>query len=140
MADTLASVSLHEISLFNQPSILLDPVISDLDNAVPVKSLRTLVSTFIRVQPSREQTYCLINRSKLFALTSLISFNSTLAEDTIATLKELLGLHVPNFQAIPVGIHLAALGFRSGNPAITAAVLQAIEKVKSRQPFSSPTQ
>ncbi|HEY9877729.1 MAG TPA: hypothetical protein V6D29_04695, partial [Leptolyngbyaceae cyanobacterium] len=110
---------------------LLDPVVSDLDNAVPIKSLRAAVEKVIRVEPSREQTYCLINRSKLFGLTSIVGFTSQLAKDTVSTLEALLGLET-YFQTLPLKNHLAALGFKRGNPAVVEAVLKAIEKAKSK--------
>lgn len=131
LADALQEVSLEEVSLFNQSSILLDPVISDLDNAVPIQTLRAAIEKVIRVEPSREQTYCLINRSKLFGLTSIIAFTSQLAKDTVSTLGELLGLQ-SNFQTLPLKDHLAAVGFKRGNPAVVEAVLKAIEKSKSK--------
>ncbi|HEY9762971.1 MAG TPA: hypothetical protein V6D07_10620, partial [Trichocoleus sp.] len=131
LATALQEISLEEVSLLNQPSILLDPVISDLDNAVPIQSLRVALEKVIRVEPSREQTYCLINRSKLFGLTSIISFTSQLAKDTVSTLEELLGLQ-SNFQALPLKNHLAAVGLKRGNPAVVKATLEAIEKAKSK--------
>lgn len=136
LANALGDVSLKQISLLNQPSILLDPVISDLDGAVPIKSLRALVERFIRVEPSIEQTYCLINRSQLFALTSVIAFTSQLAKETVGTLEELLTLQLSSFKTLPLGNHLAVLGFKRGNFALVEAVLHAIDKAKARLPDS----
>ena len=124
----LSHVSLDKISLLNQPSILIDPVISDLDNAVPVKSLRRIVNRFIKVQPSRKESYCLINRSKLFRLTSIIDLNSSLSEDTVMRLKELLAANLSDFKSLPIGNHLAPLGFKRSNSAVVKAVLDGIEK------------
>lgn len=132
LSNSLSEVSLADISLFNQPSILLDPVISDLDNAVPLASLRKLLSRWIRVEPSRQQTYCVISRSQLFALSSLISFESQLGQSTVATLQELLGLQLADIQSLPLGRHLAAMGIQHGNSTVVDAVLQGIEKAKTR--------
>lgn len=136
LADALGDVSLKQISLLNQPSILLDPVVSDLDSAVPIKSLRALVERFIRVEPSIDQTYCLINRSQLFALTSVIAFTSQLARETVSTLEELLKLQLSSFKTLPLGNHLAVLGFKRGNFELVEAVLHAIDKAKARLPDS----
>ncbi|OKH48333.1 hypothetical protein NIES30_09875 [Phormidium tenue NIES-30] len=134
LAEALDDVSLKQISLLNQPSILLDPVVSDLDSAVPIKSLRALVERFIRVEPSIEQTYCLISRSRLFALTSVIAFTSQLAKETVSTLEELLTLQLSSFKTLPLGNHLAVLGFKEGNFELVEAVLHAIDKAKARLP------
>lgn len=136
LANALADISLKQISLLNQPSILLDPVVSDLESAVPIKSLRTLVERFVRVEPSIDQTYCLIHRSHLFALTSVIGFTSQLAQETVSTLENLLKLQLSSFKALPLGNHLAALGFKHGNSELIEAVLHAIDKVKTRLPDS----
>jgi hypothetical protein len=132
LANALGEGALEQISLLNQPSILLDPVVSDLDNAVPIKSIRTLLERFIRVEPSIAQTYCLISRSQLFALTSVIAFTSQLANETVSTLKELLTLQLSSFRTLPLGKHLAALGFKRGNLELVEAVLESIDKAKAR--------
>ncbi|PZV04456.1 MAG: hypothetical protein DCF32_12420 [Leptolyngbya sp.] len=136
LANALGDVSLKQVSLLNQPSILLDPVVSDLDSAVPIKSLRALVERFIRVEPSIDQTYCLISRSQLFALTSVISFTSQLAKETVSILEELLKLQLSSFKTLPLGNHLAVLGFNRGNFELVEAVLHAIDKAKARLPDS----
>lgn len=129
----LSHISLDKISLFNQPSILIDPVISDLDNAVPVKSLRRIVNRFIKVQPSREEAYCLINKSKLFGLTLIIDLSSQLGEETVVRLKEVLAGNLSDFKSLPIGNHLAPLGLKRSNSAVVKAVLHAIEKHESNK-------
>ncbi|MFQ4135652.1 DUF1350 family protein [Nodosilinea sp. PGN35] len=136
LTNALGDVPLKQISLLNQPSILLDPVVSDLEGAVPIKSLRALVERFIRVEPSIDQTYCLINRSQLFALTSVVAFTSQLARETVGVLEELLKLQLSSFKTLPLGNHLAAIGFKAGNAELVEAVLHAIDKAKARLPDS----
>lgn len=136
LANALDDVSLKQISLLNQPSILLDPVVSDLESAVPIKSLRVLLERFIRVEPSIDQTYCLINRSQLFSLTSVIGFASQLAQETVSTLGDLINLKLSSFKTLPLGNHLAVLGLKHGNFELVEAVLHAIDKVKARLPES----
>ncbi|EDX84783.1 conserved hypothetical protein [Synechococcus sp. PCC 7335] len=129
--------SLASISLYNQPSILLDPVISDLDSAVPIKPLQRLLSRLIQVLPSRQETFCLVRNSNLFALTSIIAFNSRVAEDSIVKLKQILKKTLLDFRSVPVeksrlGNHLAPLGVSSGNQAIVEAVYDELEKSRKR--------
>lgn len=131
----LSHISLDQISLLNQPSILIDPVISDLDNAVPIKSLRRIVNRFIRVQPSREETYCLINKSKLFGLTSIIDLDSNLGEETVTQLKKVLAGHLFDFKSLLTGNHIAPLGFKRSNSAVVKAVLDTIEKHELNKPY-----
>ncbi|HEY9654738.1 MAG TPA: DUF1350 family protein [Crinalium sp.] len=65
----------------NQRSLLLAPDISDTESAIPIKSLAKLLDRLgLGVLPDRQQTLCLIDRSRLFNLTGLISFD----RDTIA--------------------------------------------------------
>ncbi|MBE9064297.1 DUF1350 family protein [cf. Phormidesmis sp. LEGE 11477] len=126
---------LMTISLYNQPSILLDPVISDLDNAVPIKSLQRFFSRLVQVLPSREETFCLIEHSNLFSLTSIIAFDSQVAKESVDELKQILERRLLNFRALSVeasrlGKHLAPLGMSSGSQAIVEAVADELEKAK----------
>ena len=129
--------NLHSVSLYNQPSILLDPVISDLDNAVPIKALQRLLSRLIKVNPSRDETFCLIDKSRLFTLTSILSFNSQLAETSVTRLKHLLAQRLLGYQPIPVnpswlGKHLAVLGVNRGQSGIIEAIMEQLAKSRYR--------
>lgn len=133
----LANTSLESVSLYNQPSVLLDPVIADLENAVPVKALQRLVERLIQVRPSRQETFCLIDKTRLFALTALISFESQLARESVLELQRRLADRLLNVQAIAVGQpllgkHLSVLGVGTGNPDIVEAVLQDLAIARSR--------
>ncbi|HEY9737491.1 MAG TPA: DUF1350 family protein [Trichocoleus sp.] len=71
----------QEQGICNQPSLLMAPDISDTTTAVPVKALARLLDRLkLGVQPTRRQTQDLIDRSQLFHLTGLISFD----KDTVA--------------------------------------------------------
>jgi hypothetical protein len=64
-------------AIFNQPSLLIAPDISDTDSAIPIKFLADFIDEIgLGVLPSRSQTECMIHRSKLFNITGLISFKS----------------------------------------------------------------
>lgn len=124
---------LASLSLYNQPSILLDPVISDLDNAVPIKSLQRFFSRLVKVMPSRTETFCLISNSNLFALTAIIAFNSRVASSSISELKQTLAPRLLNFRTMAArgawpGRHLAALGIRASNRDLVEAVVDELKE------------
>lgn len=133
--NSLRGVALKEISLKNQPSILLAPVIAGIESAVPLPALAELVKKLgLDVQPNVKETRCLINRSNLFNLTAAISFS----EDKIASNKEIgedgepkgtvewLQKHLPRveFSQLLNRQHLAPLGFRDGDSEIVDRVIQ----------------
>ena len=67
--------------IWNQGSVLLAPDISDLENAIPIRFIVTLLRSLgINVRPDRQETLSLIRRSDLFNLTAMISFS----RDTVA--------------------------------------------------------
>jgi len=64
-------------AIFNQPSLLLAPDISDTESAIPIQSLAHFIDQMgWGVLPSRTQIECMIDRSQLFNITGLISFKS----------------------------------------------------------------
>jgi hypothetical protein len=64
-------------AIFNQPSLLLAPDISDTESAIPIQSLAHFIDQMgWGVLPSRTQIECMIHRSQLFNITGLISFKS----------------------------------------------------------------
>nr|WP_265579933.1 DUF1350 family protein [Romeria gracilis] len=132
LANLLSEEDLKNVSLLNQPSILLDPVVSDLDEAIPIRSLRNLFSKVLRVQPSKQQTYCLIHNSRLFGLTAIVDFESSLAQTTVSALQQLLASQAAHFQSLSIGHHLAALGFKGGRADIVNAVLHRLEEFQTR--------
>ena len=67
--------------IWNQGSVLIAPDISDLESAIPIRSLAALLHRLnIGVQPNRQQTLDLIEQSALFNLTAMMSFD----RDTVA--------------------------------------------------------
>jgi hypothetical protein len=128
---------LASLSLYNQPSILLDPVISDLDNAIPTKSLQLFFSRLVQVLPSRAETFCLIKNSNLFALTSIIAFDSKVAEESVTELKQILDRRLLTLRTVVVkgarlGKHLAAMGVGSGSRPLVEAVVDELQKAGNR--------
>jgi hypothetical protein len=77
----LYSADLEDASILSQPSLLVAPDLSDTESAIPVKAIaRLLDRAGLGVLPTRKQTQCFIDKSQLFNLTALISFD----KDTIA--------------------------------------------------------
>ena len=78
------------ISLENQSSILMAPVITGIEGAVPVKPLADLVQTFVDARPSKDETECLIRKENLFNFTSIIGFKNDQVEAKAGTIQFLL--------------------------------------------------
>jgi Protein of unknown function (DUF1350) len=72
---TIANAGLESASILNQPSLLIAPDISNTESAIPIRPIaRFLDRVGLGVIPTREQTQCFIERSHLFNLTAMISF------------------------------------------------------------------
>ncbi|NJM46502.1 MAG: DUF1350 family protein [Alkalinema sp. RU_4_3] len=82
----IAAAGLEEVSIFDQPSLLLAPDISDTESAIPVKAIAQFIDQItvfgipLGAHPKRQETQEFIQRSNLFNLTALISFQA----DTVA--------------------------------------------------------
>lgn len=73
---TIANAGLESASILSQPSLLIAPDISNTESAIPVRALaRFLDRVGLGVMPTREQTQCFIEGSRLFNLTAMISFD-----------------------------------------------------------------
>lgn len=70
------NAELESASILAQPSLLIAPDISNTESAIPVRAIaRFLDRVGLGVLPTREQTQCFIERSHLFNLTAMISFD-----------------------------------------------------------------
>ncbi len=128
----LSNVDLSMISIENQRSVLMAPAIEGIESAIPflrnprfsgVKNL--LNGLGIRVEPTQAETFCLIEQSDLFNLTSLISFDrdTRIAAPTVRWLRENLGSRLQNYAQLS-GKHLSPLGFANGDRQIPTKVLE----------------
>ena len=141
--NSLKGVDFEDISLKNQPSILLAPVIAGIESAIPVPALADLSKKLgLDVQPNVKETRCLINKSRLFGLTAAIAFGN----DRIASNPEIdrdgepkgtvewLQKHVPSikFSKLPNRQHLAPLGFRSGDHQIAEEIIE-LPRIETQQ-------
>ncbi|BAY90801.1 MULTISPECIES: DUF1350 family protein [unclassified Tolypothrix] len=72
----IANADLENASILSQPSLLIAPDISNTESAIPIRAIAQFLDKLgLGVLPTREQTQCFIERSLLFNLTALISFN-----------------------------------------------------------------
>lgn len=123
--DRLQKVDFKEISLLNQPSILMAPAITGMESAIPVKAVANFVKRLgLDVKPSVKETHCLIKGSQLFGLMGLISFDrDQIARETVDWLKANLP-HKPAQMAALKGEHLTPMGYRAGDRTLTDTVLK----------------
>jgi Protein of unknown function (DUF1350) len=138
-------------SIFDQPSLLIAPDISDTESAIPVKFIAQILDQIgLGVKPTRKETQCLIERSNLFNLTALISFDKdTLAgsetdisksikiqaeSDVLWWIKELNKKSLPILRQELKGKHLEPLGIRFQNYIIDLNPFDKfIEAIKNRR-------
>lgn len=118
----LSSEPLDHQSLHNQPTLLLDPVMADLEDAVPLPALQKLLARWVRVSPSRSQSFCIVENSRLFHLTSIVGFGSRLASATVASFVDILGPRLRHLIQLEPRAHLAIMGFGHTDQEVVAAV------------------
>lgn len=112
-----------QTGILNQPSILMAPDMSDTDSAIPKPLAKIVDALGLGVNPSRQQTQCLIENSRLFNLTALLSFEGDTiagsAQDQDSTTSDVCWLlnHLRDRnppQAELLGKHLEPVGVRIG--------------------------
>ena len=128
-----------QISLRNQPQVLVDPVIANLDAAIPFKPLEKLFAPLLKVSPSREITFQLIRQTELFSLTWILSLGSQTAKDTVATLVSIAKpRRLPSSKPTKIsltnckpllGRHLSILGFASTDQGISQEITKKLEEL-----------
>ncbi|NEQ48528.1 MAG: DUF1350 domain-containing protein [Leptolyngbya sp. SIO3F4] len=106
------AVAYGQPSIKDEVSLLLAPVMTDLDGAIPLKPLEKLLGNFIKVHPTVEQTHWLVEQSHLFHLTGLLQF----ARDRIAvgTCHELMQRQPHIRRRLLKGNHLEVIGLQVG--------------------------
>ena len=132
----LKLIQADQASLFNQPQLLIDPVIANLNSAIPWKPLEKIFAPLLKVLPSRDTTFKLIDETWLFSLTKIFSLHSKTARDTIDRLTHVVrkpplhpiesaGIDLANQKPL-LGAHLAILGLKATDQAIADAITAAI--------------
>jgi len=119
-------IQLHNISLLNQPSLFVAPVISGIESAIPFGLASFFKKLGIDVNPTVQDTQCLITNSSMFNLFDIISF----AKDIRA--KETIQWFVKTFPRrikflLPNRNHLDPLGFSTGDEDLVKSTLTSIE-------------
>ncbi|NEQ23013.1 MAG: DUF1350 domain-containing protein [Microcoleus sp. SIO2G3] len=129
---TISNAGLESASILAQPSLLIAPDISNTESAIPIRAIaRFLDRVGLGVLPTREQTQCFIERSQLFNLTAMISFDKdTLAgsendqfkgkqvrenSDVLWLIQQLKTRKLPILHKELPGKHLEPLGVRVGD-------------------------
>lgn len=136
LRNLLDELDIQDISLRNQPSLLMAPVIAGIKSAIPVEAIATFFQKLgLDVQPNVAQTYCLIQRSRLFNLTGLIAFgNDKIATEagTVRWLQENIGDRLASFSLIPRRKHLSPLGFRQGDATVADTAIESLQKLSDQ--------
>jgi hypothetical protein len=115
--EIVANGNLGSASILDQPSLLVAPVISNTESAIPVRAIARFLDQFgLGVLPTREQTQCFIERSRLFNLTALISFkkDTLAANDVLWLIQQLKTRKFSILQKELEGKHLEPLGVKIG--------------------------
>jgi hypothetical protein len=128
------------ISLENQPSILMAPIITGIEGAIPIPALAKVVKPFLDARPSQEETECLIKKDGLFHYTALIGFARDGIQKKAGTLnflrRTLPQAPYPLLDKTLPGSHLAPLNLfhRNENLAkeLVRYLFQLNERVKSQ--------
>lgn len=144
----------YTVSIFNQPSLLLAPDISDTQSAIRIPFLAKLLDALgLGVEPTKEATFCLIQKSDLYQLMALIAFEKDkIARKTVEFLKihKLKCENVKNGDIAKVkctefpcgqlpGGHLQPMGFRRGDRELAEKVIDYLRRLANSKTFSKPT-
>ncbi|MBD2165253.1 DUF1350 family protein [Calothrix membranacea FACHB-236] len=132
-----SDVSVGSLFIKSQPSLLLAPVNTRLDSAIKPKALANfLIRLGVNIKPTPEETFALIQKSRLFNLLGLIYFKSdNIGKSTREWFLDVFKKPPQDFCAELKGGHLRPLGFRLGNSVINfpdSWAILPIQSVKSR--------
>ncbi|MCF4970139.1 DUF1350 family protein [Nostoc sp. CMAA1605] len=108
-------------SLFikGQTSILLAPVNSGTDSAIPKPLAKIIDKLGLGVNPNPQETFALIQETNLFNLLGLIQFKADkLAKSTVDWFLNTFNKPPVDFQYLAPGGHLKPLGLQVGNSVI----------------------
>lgn len=112
-------IEISSIFIKNQPSLLLAPVNTGLDSAIPEPLARIVIGLGLDVKPTPDETYALIKYGDLFNLLGLNSFQTDkLAFSTVQWFENDFKKPPKGFKEDLKGGHLRPLGIQLGNFAI----------------------
>ena len=133
--------NLKQLSLKNQPSILMAPIITGIEGAIPIKAIADVVKKFIDARPSESETKQLIEdgarlieERKLVSAMAIIGFNKDQVQakaKTIGWLREILAhLPVPPINRQLAGTHLAPLNLLDRNNELANVLIQLLSLLR----------
>lgn len=133
-------IEITSIFIKNQPSLLLAPVNTGLDSAVPQPFASILIGLGLNVKPTPDETYALIKKANLFGLLGLISFKTDkIALSTCQWFESDFKKPPKEFQQKLNGGHLRPLGIKLGNSIINFPDLKdkilLIESMQKREEY-----
>jgi len=130
---------IESIFIKNQPSLLLAPVNTGLESAVPKPLAGIIISLGFNVKPTPDETFALIKEGDLFNLMGLTSFKKDkLASTTCEWFEDKFKKPPEDFRENLKGGHLRPLGIQLGNFIINFPI-PTIGSVKKRNTeFESP--
>jgi hypothetical protein len=131
-------IEITSIFIKNQPSLLLAPVNTGLDSAVPKSFVSIFIGLGLNVKPTPEETYALIKQANLFGLLGLNSFKTDkIALSTCQWFEIVFRKPPKEFQQKLNGGHLRPLGIKYGNVVINFPDLKGkiplIESMQKRE-------
>jgi|GEM_PF-319531 len=130
------------VSLENQSSILMAPVITGIEGAIPIKAIAELVKNFIDARPSKKDTECLIKKDEkgvkdnLFHFTAIVKFKDDNVEAKAGTIQFLLDNlptepQKPSFKELK-GKHLAPLNLLNNNEKLADLLIEWLPRLSDR--------
>lgn len=139
--DKSLDVIITSIFIKGQPSLLLAPVNTGLDSAVPKPLADIIIKFGFNVKPTPEETYALIKDGDLFNLLGLVSFPlDNIAKSTVQWFDETFKKPPNDFRQELKGGHLRPLGFRIGNLVFNFPDLRFLIKPNQMPPIIESTQ
>jgi hypothetical protein len=138
---SLGDTDIHDVSLKNQPSLFLAPVIAGIESAIPIPALAKLVQKLgLDVQPNVQETRCLISNSKLFRLLDIIAFaKDKQAPETVEWfIKNISDRLLKPVVPLPDRAHLAPLGCQSGDQQVANQTIQSLQELRDKLLLAYP--
>lgn len=133
------NIKITSIFIKNQPSLLLAPVNTGLDSAIPRPFSDIVIRLGFNVKPTKEETFALIKEGDLFNLMGLTAFKKDkLAATTCEWFEDRFKKPPEGFRENLKGGHLRPLGIQLGNFIINFPIPTIGSVQKRHTEFESP--
>ena len=134
--------NLEKLSLRDQSTILMAPIITGIEGAIPVRAIANIVKKFIDARPSEQETKQLIeegtrliDEKNIVRATAIIGFNQDKVQDkakTIEWLRDILAeMPAPPINQQLDGQHLAPLNILERNNELANLLIGDLPKLKA---------